>query len=135
LKWRDVQVRADGQGQVTVLGKGSKTRAIVVPSSVNDRLGAIHVGSDEDAAVFLSRRKRPISASQVLRIVKAAAKRAGISRNVVNHMLRHCHASHALERGAPIHLVQQTLGHADLSTTGRYLHARPADSSGRYLPR
>jgi integrase len=41
--------------------------------------------------------------------------------------------SHALERGAPIHLVQATLGHASVAITGRYLHARPTDSSARYL--
>jgi len=49
------------------------------------------------------------------------------------HWLRHAHASHALDRGAPIHLVQATLGHASVATTGRYLHARPNDSSSRYL--
>ena len=47
--------------------------------------------------------------------------------------LRHAHASQSLDRGAPIHLVQQTLGHASVVTTGRYLHARPTDSSARYL--
>jgi integrase/recombinase XerD len=47
--------------------------------------------------------------------------------------LRHAHASHALDRGAPIHLVQATLGHADLRTTSKYTHARPTDSSARYL--
>ena len=49
------------------------------------------------------------------------------------HWLRHAHATHALERGAPIHIVQATLGHASVATTGRYLHARPTDSSARYL--
>jgi integrase/recombinase XerD len=48
--------------------------------------------------------------------------------------MRHAHASHALDRQAPIHLVQTTLGHASVSTTGRYLHARPTESSGFYLP-
>jgi len=47
------------------------------------------------------------------------------------HWLRHAHATHALERGAAIHLVQATLGHASVATTGRYLHARPTDSSAR----
>ena len=42
---------------------------------------------------------------------------------------RHAHASHSLDWRAPIHLVQQTLGHASVATTGRYLHARPTDSS------
>jgi site-specific recombinase XerD len=46
---------------------------------------------------------------------------------------RHAHASHALDRGEPIHLVQATLGQASVSTTGKYLHARPGDSSAKYL--
>jgi hypothetical protein len=71
--------------------------------------------------------------SQVHRIVKAAAARAGLSDEVSAHSLRHAHASHSLDRGAPIHLVQATLGHASVATTGRYLHARPTDSSARYL--
>lgn len=49
------------------------------------------------------------------------------------HWFRHVHASHALDRGCPIHLVQVTLGHASVATTGHYLHARPNDSSARYL--
>ena len=70
---------------------------------------------------------------EVHRIVKAAAARAGLSAAVSAHWLRHAHASHALDRGAPIHLVQATLGHSSVATTGRYLHARPNDSSSRYL--
>ena len=45
------------------------------------------------------------------------------------------HASHSLDRGAPLHLVQATLGHSSISTTERYLHARQDDSSSRYLPK
>ena len=66
--------------------------------------------------------------------MKRAAARAGIDLPVSPHWFRHAHASHALDRGAPIHLVQATLGHASIATTGRYLHARPRDSSSRYLP-
>jgi integrase/recombinase XerD len=65
--------------------------------------------------------------------VGAAAQRAGFEGKVSPHWLRHAHATHALERGAPIHLVQATLGHTSVATTGRYLHARPTDSSARYL--
>jgi site-specific recombinase XerD len=65
--------------------------------------------------------------------VRAAARRAGIAVPVSPHWLRHAHASHALDRGAPIHLVQATLGHANINTTGRYLHARPTESSSGFL--
>ena len=67
-------------------------------------------------------------------IVKAAAKRAGIKGKVSPHWLRHAHATHALERGAKIHLVAETLGHSSVAITSRYLHARPEDSSSLYLP-
>jgi site-specific recombinase XerD len=90
------------------------------------------VGLDE--AVFRSRKGGgPLDESAVHRIVKAAAERASLSGEVSAYRLRHAHASHSLDRDAPIHLVQQTLGHASVATTGRYLHARPTDSSARYL--
>jgi integrase/recombinase XerD len=86
-----------------------------------------------DAPVFRSAKGGALDPSQVHRIVKAAAARAGLPAAVSAHWLRHAHASHALDRGAPIHLVQATLGHSSVATTGRYLHARPNDSSSRYL--
>jgi len=49
------------------------------------------------------------------------------------HWLRHAHASHALDRGARIHLVQATLGHSSVAITSAYLHARPNDSSALFL--
>lgn len=49
------------------------------------------------------------------------------------HWLRHTCASHSLDRGAPVHVVQQTLGHTSLATTSRYTHARPGQSAGAYL--
>ncbi len=64
---------------------------------------------------------------------RQAAARAGIDGKVSPHWLRHAHASHALERGAPVALVLDTLGHSSVSTTNGYLHARPNDSSARYL--
>ncbi|MDQ3605818.1 MAG: site-specific integrase, partial [Gemmatimonadota bacterium] len=49
------------------------------------------------------------------------------------HWFRHAHASHALDRGAPAHLVRDTLGHGSLLTTNAYVHARPDESSAHYL--
>ena len=121
----------DEAGQVTVLGKGGKTRTVLLSAATWQELRGL--GGDGDIPVFRSRNGGALSSSQVLRIVRAAAHRAGIQARVSPHWLRHAHASHALERGCPIHLVQATLGHASVATTGRYLHARPTDSSARYL--
>jgi integrase/recombinase XerD len=90
--------------------------------------------------------------SQVHRIVEAAAVRAGIEiytdtikrgkragevmtrSRVSPHWLRHAHGSHAIARGADLALVRDTLGHASIETTGRYVHARPNTSSSLFLP-
>jgi integrase/recombinase XerD len=133
LTWRDLQPRDVG-GQVTVYGKGGKTRAILLPPGIWRDLTELGGEADGTAPLFPSRKKAGhLSAVQVWRIVRAAARRAGIEQSVSPHWLRHAHASHALDRGAPPHLVQATLGHASLATTSRYAHARPTDSSARYL--
>jgi integrase/recombinase XerD len=133
LCWRDLQANGDG-GQITVFGKGDKTRSIQIPESVWKELGKLRGNAGEDDPVFRSRKNgAALKSVAVLRIVRHAARRAGIELAVSPHWLRHAHASHALDRGAPIHLVQATLGHASITTTGRYLHARPKDSSSRFL--
>ena len=132
LKWRDLQAR-DGGGQVTVYGKGGKTRVVLLPASIWVAVSALRGPAGADDPVFASQRGGHLDPSQVHRLVKVAAARAGLSAGMSAHWLRHAHASHALDRGAPIHLVQSTLGHASVATTGRYLHARPTESSSRYL--
>lgn len=120
LKWRDTQERAEGGGQMTVLGKRSKTNTILLPASVWQPLASLRGAAGPDAPVFRSRKGQHLHPTQVRRIVTAAAKRAGIEKAVSPHWYRHAHASHALDRGAPIHLVQATLNHSSISTTGRY---------------
>jgi integrase/recombinase XerD len=133
LSWRDLKPR-DNAAQVTLFGKGEKTRAVLVPSSVWQELSLLRNGASADAPLFVSRKgKGSLTSSQAWRIVKAAAQRAGISGDVSPHWFRHSHASHAIENGAPLHLIQQTLGHSSLAITGRYTHARPTDSSSMYL--
>jgi integrase/recombinase XerD len=132
LKWRDCQARDVG-GQVTIFGKGGATRAVLLPQGVWDELLSLRGDVGDDGPVFRSRKGGHLDRGQAWRIIKAAARRAGLSLGVSPHWLRHAHASHALDRGAPIHLVQQTLGHASAATTSVYLHARPGDSSSRYL--
>lgn len=136
MKWKDLKPRGES-GQVTVFGKGGKTRTVLLPASMWQETMNLRGDASADDAVFCSREKddegQHLDRTQVYRIVSAAAIRAGIQSKVSPHWLRHAHASHSLDRGAPIHLVQQTLGHASVATTSRYLHARPNDSSALYL--
>ncbi len=134
LRWRNLQPTDHECGVANIHGKGNKTRTIRVEAGPWQEVWALRgEGSTADSPVFLSRRGGALNESQVFRIVRAAAARAGIEATVSPHWMRHAHASHALDRGAPVSLVQATLGHSSIATTGRYLHARPGESSGRYL--
>ena len=138
LKWQNLSMR-DNAGQVTVYGKGGKTRTVLVPASVWVELKKLRGDAPAEAPVFCSKKKSHdgkghLTRGWVQKIVSAAAKRAGITGKVSPHALRHAHASHSLERGAKLHLVQATLGHSSVAVTSRYLHARPSESSGLYLP-
>ena len=132
LRWADLQERGEG-GQVTVFGKGGKTRTVLLPLATWLMLISTRGGAGDEQPVIPSRRGGHLHPSQLLRIVQKAARRAGIEKRVSPHWFRHSHASHALDNGAPIHLVQTTLGHGSVATTSRYLHSRPTDSSSNYL--
>jgi integrase/recombinase XerD len=132
LRWRNLSVRGDA-GQITVFGKGGRTRAIVLPPEFWRELVSLRGGAGPEAPVFPSRGGEPLDRGRVRMILLAAARRVGITGPLSPHWLRHAHASHALDHGAPIHLVQATLGHSSVATTSRYLHARPGDSSARFL--
>lgn len=135
LIWKNLQPRDDA-GQVRILGKGNKTRVVLLTPQLWADLMFLRASDSLDTPVFKSQRSgRKLVRSEVNELVTRVAKKAEIPGNVSPQWLRHAHASHSLERGAPIHLVQATLGHRNLQTTGRYLHARPSDSSSRYLPR
>jgi site-specific recombinase XerD len=133
LKWHDIQPANNEGAYLNVFGKGDKTRSILVDQKTYNELLDLKGETGPDDPVFVSQKGNALSVPQAWRIVKRAAKRAKIDAPVSPHWFRHAHASHALDRGAPIHLVQATLGHASVATTGRYLHARPNDSSSLYL--
>ncbi len=136
LTWRDIKANRNGLGQVTLFGKGGKTRTVLLSESLYRDLLATRTNKDREAAVFASRKgNKPLQTRQIRKIVNDTATEAGIEGSVSPHWLRHSHASHSLDRGAPPQLVQQTLGHQSLQTLTRYAHARPSDSSGLYLPK
>ena len=135
LQWRNLHYRPDlDQIQITVFGKGGKTRAVLIPAL----LPFLRPGPGDIPDHFLFHRPhhpdRPLTRGQVHHIIKTVAKQqTGVNPAVSAHWLRHAHATHALERGAPLPLVQSTLGHASIKTTSVYLHVRPGLSSGQYL--
>ncbi len=113
-----------------MFGKGDKTRVILIPSSVWQLLIKLPRLID---AVFVSRTGRPLERTAVFRIVKQCAKRAGVSEKASCHWLRHSHASHAIEGGCNLRLLQQSLGHSKLETTERYLHINPNQGSSQFI--
>jgi integrase/recombinase XerD len=150
LTWNDVRDNQNG-GQVRVFGKGGKERYVLISRETYEELLALRGDSLDSAPVFRSRKSVHdgfLERGQVNRIVEEAAVRAGIAvytevakdgqkvkrSRVSPHWIRHAHASHAIDRGAPLPLVRDTLGHASIATTNKYSHARPGTSSGQYLP-
>ena len=114
------------EGQMRVRGKGSKVRVIPLGARAMERVRAwIPIRNSwepRDDALFLSRRGRAMGRSSVWRVVKDAARIAGIRINVTPHMLRHSFATHLLDNGADLRAVQEMLGHSSISTTQLYTH-------------
>jgi integrase/recombinase XerD len=114
---------------VRVFGKGGKERLVPVGRSV---IGAVSVylhtmrpeldKGKSRGRVLLNVRGQPLSRVGAWSVVKRAAQRAGITKRVSPHTLRHSFATHLLEGGADLRAVQEMLGHADLSTTQIYTH-------------
>ena len=119
----------DVTGQITLLGKGNKTRAVLLSAPTWKCLQELQREEiakgygEREHPVFRSKKGGPLSRQQIWRIVRRAAQMAGLSQDVSPHWLRHAHASHSLDRKAPIHLVQETLG-AQISSHNEQVYAR-----------
>jgi integrase/recombinase XerD len=72
--------------------------------------------------IFLSTRGTKLTTARVWQIVKQHARRSGLEQNVYPHLLRHSFATHLLGNGADLRIIQEMLGHADISTTQIYTH-------------
>jgi integrase/recombinase XerD len=133
LKWRDFHPGKTGT-KVTIFGKGGKTRSVSVPAGFWEELVAWQ-GDVKKGFVFATKSGKALSRTNLHCAIKKAAAAAGLENGewVSCHWLRHSHATHSLDNGAPIHLVQQSLGHASLETTGKYVHVLGGKGSGDYL--
>ena len=125
-------------------GKGSKERLVPIGREAihycKEYLGRVR--SKEKAAktdhFFIGKRKQGLTREFVWQMIKATARRAGIQKNISPHTLRHSFATHLLERGADLRIVQELLGHADISTTQIYTHVSRDRLKGihaKYHPR
>ena len=126
LKWADI-----ADGVLTVTGKGDKQREIKIPARLQALLDDAQQGATADY-IFATRSGKPVARNQANRWIKSIGAKCGIPQ-LSCHWLRHCHASHSLERGADINLVSETLGHSSVAVTSKYLHSAPDKSSGDYL--
>jgi site-specific recombinase XerD len=131
LDWRDIHPIDNNTAILTLHGKGGKTRHVLVDQGTINDIGP---PGKSDSPVFLAVTGGRLSYRVAHYIVRSAARRAKLTQAVSPHWLRHCSASHALDRGASVALVQASLGHASVATTGKYLHARPKDGLSKYLP-
>ena len=117
------------EGFIRVLGKGNKERLIPIGrlalswlQTYCEEVRKKVPGSSEREEVFLSRLGKPLSRQSVWKIIKLYAYKGNIREKISPHTLRHCFATHLLERGADLRSVQTMLGHADISTTQIYTH-------------
>ncbi len=114
---------------IRVIGKGSKTRLVPIGRRACDAIagylakerGSL-VSKKTGNEVFLSRHGKKLTTERVWQIVKEIAQLAGLESNVYPHLLRHSFATHLLANGADLRIIQELLGHADISTTQIYTH-------------
>jgi integrase/recombinase XerD len=132
-------------GFINVIGKGNKERVVPIGRKAVAALERyLSVGRPRlvtprsPANVFLTKRGTPFAPVTLWLRIKQRVRRAGIPRNVTPHMLRHSFATHLLEHGADLRVIQELLGHASISTTEVYTHVagqRLRDVHRKYHPR
>jgi len=116
-------------GYVRCFGKGSKERLVPINQAAIKALGAYVeqvrprlMPRPQERAFFLNYAGRRLTRQGIWKVVKEAAREAGIAKEITPHTLRHSFATHLIENGADLRSVQEMLGHADISTTQLYTH-------------
>jgi integrase/recombinase XerD len=114
---------------IRVTGKGNKMRLVPVGTKACGALAAYLsterpklVKRRTSSEIFLSSRGTKLTTTRIWQIVKKRAKHSGLEANIYPHLLRHSFATHLLSNGADLRIIQEMLGHADISTTQVYTH-------------
>lgn len=119
LKVGDIQ-----DGHIKVLGKGNKERVLPIGSKAIEAINAylIYRKCKEDRELFVSEKDKKLYRNHIWRIIKYYGKCAGIKKSISPHTLRHSFATHLLDNGADIRVIQELLGHESILSTDRYTH-------------
>jgi len=131
------QLRLDG-GFLVAFGKGAKERIVPVGESAEGWLRRYlaevrpKLARGRHDVVFVNQRGRPMTRQGFWKLLKAFGRAAGIERELSPHVLRHSFATHLLEHGADLRVVQTLLGHVDISTTEIYTHVHRERLRGIY---
>lgn len=113
---------------VRVMGKGGRERLVPTGQKAMDAIDAYLSGprdrfqSEDEQHLFLTLKGKPIDRFYIWRMIKQLAKKAGLTKRISPHTLRHSFATHLLEGGADLRLIQDFLGHSNIQTTDRYTH-------------
>jgi len=133
------QVNIDSK-EIRVIGKGSKERVVLIGEPAARALTAYLregrpqlLGKKRNNAIYISHQGERLIERRVQKILERYARIAGIERRVHPHMLRHTFATHMLDGGADLRVVQELLGHADLSSTQIYTHVSKSQARKVYL--
>ena len=115
-----------GENTVRVVGKGGKERIVPIGeeaiAAIDTYLGNYRHDKGDHRPLFVSKRGKRMSRVTVWEKVKFYARKVGIEKEVSPHTLRHSFATHLLDHGADLRVIQEMLGHADIGTTDRYTH-------------
>jgi integrase/recombinase XerD len=142
LKVRDVDLQ---EGLALVLGKGARERIVPVGRAALQamivylrEIRPVLARNRAEGVVFLNARGTPLTRMGVWKILRKQVRRAGVTKRVTPHTMRHSFATHLLEGGADLASVQEMLGHADIATTQIYTHVEREylrDVHRRFHPR
>jgi integrase/recombinase XerD len=122
------------EGFMRIIGKGNKQRLVPISPVADEWLdywlkdrSQLDIKTEYNDIVFLNRYGRQLTRAMIFTIIKKLARQANIHKTISPHTLRHSFATHLLQNGADLRVIQQLLGHEDITTTEIYTHIEIQD--------